>query len=274
LIVPLARIVLWVASIGALALLARSLMVGPVPTWIAVLYLVVYLAYCTAGSLVPQLEMYGDALWRGLPGWRHVALTFDDGPHPDSTRRVLEILGRTGHKATFFVVGRKAAAHPDVVAEIHAQGHAIGLHGYAHERLYSFKHPKLVEEDIRRSQDVIEGICGLRPALFRPPLGYMTPRTVVGARRAGVELIAWSVRSIDGLGATDPDRVASRVERGLHDGAIVAMHDAAERDDFEPASIAALPRIVRALEQRGLTSVRVDQLARELAQGSPHQQAT
>jgi peptidoglycan-N-acetylglucosamine deacetylase len=256
--VPPARIAFWVATIGAIAVVVRSIAIGPIPVWIALGALFVYIGYCTAGALVPQLEMYGDAWWRGLPGRGHVALTFDDGPHPDSTRRVLDMLARTGHKATFFVVGRKAAAHPDVVAEIHAQGHALGLHGYAHDRLYSLKAPSFVEADIRKTQNVIEEICGMRPVLFRPPLGFMTPRTVVGARRAGVVLIAWSVRSIDGLGATDPVRVANRVERGLREGAIVALHDAAERDDFEPASIAALPLILEALERRGLKSVRLE----------------
>jgi peptidoglycan/xylan/chitin deacetylase (PgdA/CDA1 family) len=253
--------VLWIASIGGIAVMVRSLTVGPVPTWLAVMLLVLYVAYCTIGTVIPQLEMYGDWVWRGERGQRAVALTFDDGPNPDSTRRVLDVLERAGQKATFFVVGRKAEAHPDVVREIHAAGHLIGLHGYGHDRLYSLKGPRFVERDIKRSQDAIERICGVRPIIFRPPLGYVTPRTVVGARRAGVELIAWSVRSIDGLGNADPTRVLRRVERGLEEGAIVALHDAAERDDFEPASVKALPRILDALERRGLKSVRLDELA-------------
>jgi peptidoglycan/xylan/chitin deacetylase (PgdA/CDA1 family) len=241
-------------------MMVRSLVVGPVPSALAIAALVGYIAYCTLGVLVPQLEMYGDAVWRGEAGRRVVALTFDDGPNPESTRRVLRILERAGHKATFFVVGRKAEAHPDVLREIHDAGHAIGLHGYGHDRLYSLKPPKFVVEDIRRTQEVVERICGVRPQMFRPPLGYMTPRTVVGARQAGVELVAWSVRSIDGLGGADPARVARRVERGLRDGAIVALHDSAERDDFEPASVAALPEILEAMARRGLSSVRLDEL--------------
>jgi peptidoglycan-N-acetylglucosamine deacetylase len=257
---PPARIALWVSSVGGVALFVRSLWFGPIPSWIAVSALVAYIAFCTLGVLVPQLEMYGDAVWRGEAGQRVVALTFYDGPHPESTRRVLRILEDAGHRATFFVVGRKAEAHPDVLREIHAAGHAIGLHGYGHDRLYSLKAPKFVVEDIRRTQDAIERICGVRPMVFRPPLGYVTPRTVVGAKRAGVEIIAWSVRSIDGLGTTDPDRVVRRVERGLRGGAIVALHDAAERDDFVPASVAALPGILQAMAERGLSSVRLDEL--------------
>ena len=101
-----------------------------------------YVALATAGVLIPQLEMYGDMLWRGTPGARTVALTFDDGPHPETTRRVLEMLrANGGQRATFFVVGRKARQYPDVVREIHAAGHAIGLHGYEHDRLYALKPP-------------------------------------------------------------------------------------------------------------------------------------
>lgn len=257
---PPARIALWVASIGGLALLVRSLVVGPVPTWLAVLSLVAYIAYCTAGTLVPQLEMYGDWTWKGRRSQKRVALTFDDGPNPETTRRVLEALARAGQRATFFVVGRKAETHPDVIREIHEAGHAIGLHGYAHDWFYSFKPPTFVERDIKRTQDAIERVCGVRPTLFRPPLGYVTPRTVVGARRAGVELVAWSARAIDGLGNSDPNKVAARVERGLVGGAIIALHDAAERDDFEPASVQALPKILETLRARGLESVRVDEL--------------
>lgn len=257
---PPARIALWVASIGGIALLVRSLALGPVPTWLSISALVAYVAFCTAGVLVPQLEMYGDIVWRAEPGLGAVALTFDDGPHPVTTRRVLELLANSRHKATFFVMGRKAEAHPDLVREIHAAGHAIGLHGYGHDRLYSLKPPKFVERDIARSQELIESICGVRPTLLRPPIGYTTPRTVVGARRAGATLVAWSVRSIDGLGASNPERVARRVERGLCDGAIVALHDASERDEFEPASVAALPAILKALDERGLRSVTLDAL--------------
>ena len=257
---PAARIALWVASIGGVALLGRSLLVGPVPTWLAVSALVAYVAFCTAGVLVPQLEMYGDMVWRLDSGLGAVALTFDDGPHPVTTRRVLASLAEAGQQATFFVVGRKAEAHPEVIREIHEAGHAIGLHGYAHDRLYSLKDPKYVERDIKRSQDAIEAICGVRPTLFRPPIGYTTPRTVVGARRAGVTIVAWSVRSIDGLGKTDPERVTRRVVRGLSDGAIVALHDASELDDFEPASVLALPRILEELERSGLRSVRLDEI--------------
>jgi peptidoglycan/xylan/chitin deacetylase (PgdA/CDA1 family) len=91
-------------------------------------------------------------------------------------------------------------------------------------------------------------------------VGYVSSRTASGAKKAGVRTVAWSVRSLDGLGGADPERVAERVDRKLSDGAIVLLHDAAERDDFEPASIAALPRILDSIEERGLKTVSLDEL--------------
>jgi peptidoglycan/xylan/chitin deacetylase (PgdA/CDA1 family) len=257
---PPARIALWVASAGGIALLARTLWLGPVPTWFAVIAFLAYATYCTLGVLVPQLEMYGDVEWRAEPGAKAVALTFDDGPNPKTTRRVLAILAERGHKGTFFVVGRKARLHPEVLREIHEAGHSIGLHGYQHDRLYSFKAPRYVMADIERTQRAVEDAAGVRPILFRPPVGYVSSRTAVGAKKAGVRVVAWSARGIDGLRETDPDRVAERVEKKLVDGAIVLLHDAAERDDFEPGTIAALPRILDSLEERGLRSVTVEEL--------------
>jgi len=145
---PPARIALWVASIGGAALLARTLLIGPVPWWIALLAFGAYAAYATLGVLFSQLEMYGDVVWRGDPGASGIALTFDDGPHPRTTRAILDILARDGHKATFFVVGCKVRQYPDVVREIHADGHWLGLHGFQHGHLFSFKPPKYVKADV------------------------------------------------------------------------------------------------------------------------------
>jgi peptidoglycan/xylan/chitin deacetylase (PgdA/CDA1 family) len=243
-----------------MALLLRTIVIGPPPLWLAVVLMVGYVAFATIGVLVPRLEMYGDVLWRGEAECRGVALTFDDGPHPRTTRRVLELLAKGGHKATFFVVGRKARLHPDVIREIHAAGHAIGLHGYEHDRLYSLKPPSYVVTDVERTQRAIEESCGIRPKFLRPPIGYVSSRTAVGARRAGVTLVGWSARGIDGIWRTDASLVARRVEKKLRSGAIVLLHDASEHDDFVPATIEALPQILKAIEARGLRCVRVDEL--------------
>ena len=214
----------------------------------------------TTGVCLPWLEMYGRIVSRGPAGSARVALTFDDGPHPVTTRRVLAALAPTRHRATFFVLGEKVRHHPDVVREIHAGGHTLGLHGDFHDRLHSFRMPWSVRDQIVRAADVVEGATGVRPRFFRPPLGHTSVTSVRGADLAGVTLIGWSLRGYDGIRWRTPGAVVERIGRRLTDGAIVMLHDAAEHDDFEPASVRALPRLVALLDERGLTSVGLDTL--------------
>ena len=97
------------------------------------------------------------------------------------------------------------------------------------------------------------------PKLFRPPIGFVSHLTVWGARNAGVTLVGCSARAFDGFRGASPDKVAERLERALKPGAVLAMHDASERDDYVPASIAALPRVLRALSERKLCAVTISQ---------------
>ena len=208
----------------------------------------------TAGVFWPERGMYGRLLWRG-PARPEVALTFDDGPSPATTPRVLELLAEAGVRATFFVVGRKALEHPALVRDIAAAGHLVGLHGFEHDRLFSLRLSDHVARDIRRTQDVIEQAGAPRPTLFRPPIGFVSHFTVSGARRAGVTLVGCSARALDGFRHASSERVAKRLVRSLGPGALLAMHDAAELDDYVPASIAALPQVLATLRRRELRAV-------------------
>jgi len=256
-----ARVAIWVSSLGAIALALRSVVVGPIPVWLAFLAFAMYLGLALVGVLVPQLEMFADVLSRGSGERRVVALTFDDGPSATTTPQVLEQLARASVKATFFVVGEKVDRHPDVVRAIAEAGHELGVHGYRHHRLYAFLTPKAVAEDIRHAQDAVERASGVRPRWFRPPVGFVSPRTAAGARRAGASIVAWTIRSLDGLANADPRSVAARVERRLTPGAIVVLHDAAEREDHEPASLRALPAILENIARRGFLGVSVSELS-------------
>lgn len=253
---PVARFVLWALSAAAFALLGYALFVEPPALWFASVCFVAYAAYCTLGVIVPKLQLYGDVVCR-LPSPKHIALTFDDGPHPETTREVLRLLEQSHQRATFFIVGRKAAKYPDLVREIAKAGHGLGLHGFAHDWLYSLRSPAFVVRDVRKTQEAIERACGQRPKLLRPPIGYISHRTVAGAARAGVVLIGWSVRSLDGFRGADGKRVEKRIARGLVPGAIVLLHDASEQEDFVPASVSALWSILQELERRGLRSDRL-----------------
>jgi peptidoglycan-N-acetylglucosamine deacetylase len=253
---PLARLGLWAYAGAGVTLGARAMLGGPPPLLPTLLGLGGYLALGTAGVFWPERGMYGSPLWRG-PNRPEVALTFDDGPNPHTTPRVLEALDAANVKATFFVVGRKAKAHPELVRELSARGHEIGLHGFDHDRFFSLRRGPHVVADIRRTQAAIAEAGVPEPTLFRPPIGFVSHFTVWGARRAGVTLVGCSARALDGFARASVQKVTARLLRSLEAGAVVAMHDAAERDDYSPASIEALPHVLTELERRGLRAVKL-----------------
>jgi peptidoglycan/xylan/chitin deacetylase (PgdA/CDA1 family) len=258
--VPPARILFYTATIGALALVARSLLLGPAPLHIILTVLFVYVAVLLSGVFFLRLRMFVDAVCHGTDDSRGVALTFDDGPCPIHTPQVLDMLDRAGVKATFFVIGYKAQAHPDIVRDIVKRGHVIGSHSYTHSRAFSLLSKTAVRQDIEQSLVCIETITGDRPALFRPPIGHTNPRIAKVVDELGLTVVGWSIRALDGLASATPDRVVARVAPKLKDGAIVLLHDAAERDDFTPATIEALPKILDAMDRKNLPGITVTAL--------------
>lgn len=257
---PPARILFYTATIGALALVARSLLLGPVPTWITLAALHAYVALLLLGVFFLRLQMFVDAVCHGTDDARGVALTFDDGPCPIHTPRILDMLDKAGVKATFFVIGYKAEAHPNIVRDIVERGHVVGSHSYTHNRAFSLLSKAAVRHDIERSLACLEKITGARPALFRPPIGHTNPRIAKVIDELGLTVVGWSVRALDGLASAEPERVVERVVPKLEDGAIVLLHDAAERDDRTPASIEALPKILDAMDRKNLAGVTITSL--------------
>lgn len=255
---PLARIFLYVASVGAFALVARSAVLGPVPLWLAGVALAGYLTLILCGVLILRLGMFVDVITCGPPEGRGVALTFDDGPSPEHTPRILDLLDEAGVKATFFLIGHKVKAHPEVARAIVERGHAVGVHGFAHDRLFSILSPEAARLDIAHAIDAIADATGETPIFFRPPIGHTSPRVAKALEAFDLTVVGWSVRGLDGLAGARPERVARRIIPALRDGAIVLLHDAAERDNFTPASLEALPRILAAMRNRDLEGVRLD----------------
>jgi peptidoglycan/xylan/chitin deacetylase (PgdA/CDA1 family) len=243
-------------GVGALA---TALSGKPSPVWVVAL-LVTLGGIASLGVYFPWLEMFGRVVCTAPAGSRRLALTFDDGPNPVTTRKVLAALDGTPHRATFFVLGEKVERHPDVIREIRDAGHTLAVHGYVHDRRHPLRRPSRVATELIRACDAIERASGVRPRWFRPPVGQTSPLSVIGVRRAGLTLMGWSGRGYDGVRGRSPERVLASALHSSHDGAVVVLHDAAEHDDFEPASLSILPRLLAELDARGLTSVGVDVL--------------
>lgn len=225
------------------------------PAWPTAAALAGYTTIILTGVMTPQLGMFAPVLCRTKSGRAEIALTFDDGPSPGSTPKVLAELARHDARATFFVLGEKVEQHPEILQAIHAAGHEIGLHGQQHDRLLSIRHPRRIASQLAQVQSLVQSVTGCTPHLFRPPVGHVSPRTAVAARRLGLTLVGWSVRGRDGLRRATAAAVATRVKRGLAPGSIVLLHDASEREQFEPAGVAALSEILAETSRRGLACV-------------------
>ena len=238
------------------------------PGWGWVVFLLLAIGgLASLGVYFPWLQMYGRVVCRARPGTGMMALTFDDGPHPVTTRRVLSVLAPSRHRATFFVLGERAERYPDVIREIRDAGHTLAIHGYVHDRWHPLRGPKRIADELVRALDVVERISGLRPTWFRPPVGQTSPSSVIGVRRAGLKLMGWSGRGYDGVASRSPERVLESARKSLGDGAVLVLHDASEHGDFEPASLPILPRLLAELDARRLTSVGIERLFSQTSAG-------
>jgi peptidoglycan/xylan/chitin deacetylase (PgdA/CDA1 family) len=252
---PPARLAFYTATVGLLVMAGRTLLFGPPSVAVSALALAAYVALLLAGVFVLRLRVFADAVVRGPRGAQGVALTFDDGPHPRWTRRVLEVLAERDAKATFFLIGRKAERYPEIVRAIAEAGHSVGLHSYAHDRLFAMRGTQRVRADLERGIATIERVTGRRPLLFRPPIGHTTPVIVRVADALDLTVVGWSIAGRDGLASARSPDVVARVRRDMRDGAIVLLHDAPERGEREPAAVAALPAILDVIAAQGLDTV-------------------
>jgi peptidoglycan/xylan/chitin deacetylase (PgdA/CDA1 family)/negative regulator of sigma E activity len=195
----------------------------------------------------------GGRLWRGNPRRREIALTFDDGPNPVATPLLLGVLRRYNVRATFFVVGERAAPYPYLVKQMAAEGHEVGDHSFHHPRLTTVD-ASTVRAEIARTAETLRPLAG-RVRWFRPPGGDYDLSVVDAARESGMGLAMWTVNSRDWAPAT-PKALVDRVLARAEPGAIVLMHDGTL------ATVRALPAIIAELRQRGYELVTLSDLAR------------
>ena len=189
-----------------------------------------------------------------------VALTFDDGPSPDTTPRILETLRREGVHATFFVLGRHAEQYPELVEQIVRDGHELGNHGYDH-RILAFAGPAEVHRQLHRTEQVISRAGGPPTRVFRAPHGFRSPFVSSTARRLGYLTCAWSAGVFD-TAKPGASVIVDRSARALKPGAVLLLHDAdGWGDDDRSQTAEALPAIIDEARRRGLRMVTMSEIA-------------
>jgi peptidoglycan/xylan/chitin deacetylase (PgdA/CDA1 family) len=208
-------------------------------------------------ALAPVVPPLGDALGIKLrqEGEEGVALTFDDGPHPQGTPAVLEALREADAKATFFLAGEQVVKRPALVAEIVAAGHRVELHCHRHRNQLRLS-PGSLLEDAERAKVAIEEAGGQAIADYRPPYGIFSATGLHAIRARGWRPVLWSQWGRDWDAGATADSITSRLTADVRAGDILLLHDAdyySVRDSWV-RTVAALPRILEELEARGLRS--------------------
>lgn len=203
------------------------------------------------GAFYRNSPVFGRVIGRVAGGTRDVALTFDDGPNPDATPRILDTLAAHDLRATFFMLGRHVERWPALARRIVAEGHGVGNHGYHHRKLH-VRGPAYTRLDMRLGTQAIEDATGARPRFFRAPHGFRSPWVNRVAAGLGQRVVGWT------LGVWDTDRpgaevIAERVRRGVRPGCIVLLHDgdAYDAGGDRRQTADAMPRIISDLEDAG-----------------------
>jgi peptidoglycan/xylan/chitin deacetylase (PgdA/CDA1 family) len=215
-------------------------------------------ALLTAAGLWPRSSLLGPNLTRLPPERRsgRVAITVDDGPDPEVTPVVLDILEQHRARATFFCIGERVAAHPALARAIVARGHLIENHSQRHLNRFSLLGPRALSAEITQAQETISQITGRAPRLFRAPAGLRNPFLEPVLHRCGLKLVSWTRRGFDTV-SRNPEIVLAKLTRDLAAGDILLVHDghAARAADGTPVVRTVLPRLLDACAAAGLATV-------------------
>ncbi len=216
-------------------------------------------ALLTAAGMWPCSTWLGPNLTR-LPGPSRargeIAITLDDGPDPEVTPAVLDLLDERRALATFFCIGDRARRHADLCREIARRGHSLENHSRGHLHSFAFLTPSGLRHEIATAQETIGELAGTRPRFFRPPAGLRNPLLDPVLHGLDLRLATWTRRGFD-TRDRDPARVAARLTRGLDAGDILLLHDghAARTANGRPVVLEVLPRVLDAIAQDDLVPV-------------------
>lgn len=226
--------------------------------WGSLIFVAVYM-------VVPWImtRVIGIGVFRKGKTAGQIALTFDDGPDPIYTPKLLDLLKKHGVRATFFVLGSKAEKHPDLIRRIHEDGHQIGVHNYTHLSNWLMAPWAVRKRHVIRSADIVEGITGVRPAYYRPPWGIIN---LFDFRlNSSFRLVMWSHMGRDWNSRIGQTKLRSSLVNGVREGAVILLHDSGETlgadRDAPMHMLAALEDALVEFGRRNWSCVRVDEMA-------------
>ena len=220
------------------------------------------LSFLIFHGINPRSDMYGRVYWQLPDNEKIVALTFDDGPNPNSTQEVLHILANYKIKATFFVTGRAATLHPSLCREIVVQGHTIANHSYKHDRWLCLKSNRRIRHDTQQAAAAISSATGISTSLYRPPHGFRSPRSMKILRNLGYKVITWGIMTNDWEAEKPSSQIFSDITRRIHPGDIIVLHDGRSKyQGYDRRQmLTALPLIISSIQSRDYRFVTVSEI--------------
>jgi len=206
----------------------------------------------------PYYEKRGEVVWEVPTEEKVIALTFDDGPDPEDTPIILDLLRQYGVKATFFIIGNKAERYPGLVKREADEGHELGNHTYRHLYYNNKVSERLFKEELQKTQDAIYKASGQKPHLFRPPGGYYNENLVRIAKKEGFKIVMWSWHlNTNDWNTPGVAKITSTILNNARNGNIVLFHDFVEG---QTQTISALKQILPELKNRGYRFVTISEL--------------
>jgi len=194
----------------------------------------------------PLFRLFPQLIWKDPNSPNKIFLTFDDGPDPAYTPAILDILQKHDARATFFVLGNRAQQHPGLVRQIH-NNHAIGIHGFDHQRLI-FRSSDYLFQQLSRSRQIVESIIDQPIRYFRPPYGIFSPKLIDVCRRLDLRLVLWSLMSYDFDEKVRDDTILTRIARHVTGGDIIVFHDGHVNSD---RTVRILEVTIKIIKEKG-----------------------
>lgn len=226
------------------------------PLWIFLIVIGLYVALEVYGSINLTTRYFLPVILKGSSASNAIALTFDDGPVPGKTEKILDILKARQVQAAFFLIGKNAKAHPQLVKRVHNEGHILGNHSYWHSKTFDLQSAKKISAELKETDQVIQNTAGVLPKFFRPPYGVTNPMVASAVVKGNYTTIGWSIRSFDTI-TKNRSTLMKRVTSVLEPGAVILFHDYCE------STIEILPGLLDHIARLGLKIVRVDELLNE-----------
>ena len=225
----------------------------PIPLYVFITIVLLYLAILFYGSYYVGSNFFMKVLCSAATGTKQIAISFDDGPAAACTAEILQVLKHNNVPAAFFCIGKNITGNELLLKQIAAEGHVIGNHSYSHHFWFDLFSTQKMLRDVNKMNETVKQTIGVEPKLFRPPYGVTTPNMKKVMKQGSYTAIGWNIRSLDTV-IKEEDKLLQKINDLLQPGAIVLLHDTSK------TTLAILPRFIAAARSKGYEFVRVDKL--------------